>query len=102
MPDFRVSKAAQKDIREIGRYTQREWGTTQRRNYLAGMDRQFAHLARSPLLAAERSEFDPPVRIFPYEKHLIVYRAEDTGIFIIRVSHESMDITSKIAPHRMA
>ncbi len=61
-----------------------------------------AHLARSPLLAAERSEFDPPVRIFPYEKHLIVYRAEDTGIFIIRVSHESMDITSKIAPHRMA
>ena len=97
MAEYRVSKAAQKDIREIGLYTQREWGAAQRRTYLSGMERQFENIAQSPFLAAERKEFTPPVRILPYERHLIVYLIEDDGIFIVRILHASMDIPAHLS-----
>jgi len=94
---FRVSKAAQADIREIGRYTQRQWGKDQRRVYLDGMNARFRLLANTPLLAAERQTLDPPVRIHPYEKHLIVYVIEDGGILIVRVLHQSMDVPAQLS-----
>ncbi len=96
MPEVRVSEAAQADILEIGRYTEREWGVAQRRRYLDGMARQFALLAASPRLAAERPEFNPPVRIYAYEKHRIIYLADDNGVLIVRVLHESMDVARRL------
>ena len=85
MARFRVSRAAQADIREIGRNTQQQWGKDQRRIYLDGLNDRFQLLANTPLLAAERLTFDPPVRIHPYQRHLIVYVIEDGGILIVRV-----------------
>lgn len=97
MAGFRVSKAAQADIREIGRYTQEQWGRDQRRVYLDGLNDRFQHLANTPMLAAERQEFDPPVRIYPYQKHLIVYVIEDGGILIVRVLHQRMDVPAQLS-----
>ncbi len=96
MPGFRVSKEAQNDIRNIGRYTQKEWGAAQRRLYLSGLDQKFGQLAANPKFAAERPEFEPPVRIHHHEKHLIVYVLEDSGILIVRVLHGSMDVPARI------
>ncbi|MDP6567161.1 MAG: type II toxin-antitoxin system RelE/ParE family toxin [Alphaproteobacteria bacterium] len=96
MPGFRVSKKARADIVDIGLYTQRRWGREQRRKYLSGLETGFARLADNPNLAAERTEFDPPVRIHRHERHLIVYRAKGDGILIIRVLHESMDIAARL------
>ena len=97
MARFRVSNAAQADIREIGRYTQKQWGKDQRRVYLDGLNDRFLLLANTPLLAAERQTLDPPVRIHPYEKHLIVYVIEEGSILIIRVLHQSMDISTLLS-----
>lgn len=96
MPGYRVSRKAETDIREIGRYTEAEWGRAQRRLYLSGMETCFRHLAGNPRLAAARAEFSPPVRIQRYEKHLIVYAEEDDGILIVRVLHESMDVPTRL------
>lgn len=97
MARFRVSRAAQADIREIGRYTQRQWGKDQRRVYLNGLNESFHLLANTPLLASERQGFDPPVRIHPYGKHLIVYVIEVDGILIVRVLHQSMDVPAQLS-----
>ena len=97
MARFRVSRAAQADIREIGRYTQRQWGKDQRRVYLSGLNDTFCLLANKPLLAAERRGFSPPVRIHPYRKHLVVYVVEDGGILIVRVLHQSMDVPAQLS-----
>ncbi len=96
MTGFRVSLQAQDDIRNIGRYTQRIWGAEQRKFYLSGLDQKFHQLAENPNLAAERREFDPPVRIHLHQRHLIVYVAEEPNILIVRVLHESMDTPSHI------
>lgn len=38
-------------------------------------------------MQAERGDFQPPVRIQHYGKHLIVYVIYDGGILIVRVLH---------------
>ena len=50
-----------------------------------------------PEMAAERRDFRPPVRIQHYEKHLIIYVIEDSGILIVRVLHQSMDVPAQLS-----
>jgi len=97
MPHFRVSRKAQADIRDIGLYTERQWGRAQRRKYLSGMEAGFERLAQNPALASERPEFTPPVRIHRYEKHLIVYTADNNGVLIMRVLHGNMDVPTQLS-----
>lgn len=97
MPGFRVSKLAESDLRSIARYTQNEWGREQRRIYLDGLNDKFETLSQSPTIAAERQDFEPPVRIHTHEKHLIVYVIDDGGILIIRVLHQSMDVPAQLS-----
>lgn len=97
MPSFSVSKAANADIRSIARYTQDTWGSDQRRRYLEGLNDKFEMLAEMPEMAAERSDFSPPVRIHNYEKHLIIYMIAAGGILIVRVLHESRDVPSRLS-----
>lgn len=97
MGAFRVSNAAIADLEDIGRYTQEQWGRGQRVAYLEGLNDQFKALSLNPRLAAERQDFDPPVRIHPHEKHLIVYAIDDAGILIVRVLHQSMNVPARLS-----
>ena len=97
MAKVSVSRAALKDIRAIGRYTQRQWGADQRRVYLSGLDRKFALLADNPEISPERSEYDPPVRIHRHERHLIVYLPQADGILVVRVLFSGMDIDTRLS-----
>lgn len=91
MSKLRISAKAQDDIRSIAIYTQKTWGVEQRRKYLDGMNAAFERLADMPLMAPERQDIDPPVRIYRYLRHLLVYIVQDEGIFVIRVRHHSED-----------
>jgi len=93
---YRVSLLARKDIKSIGRYTQQTYGTEQRRSYLKGMEAKFELCAERPTLHPERSEFDPPVRIAPYQEHMIVYVGDESGVLIVRVLHKRMDIPAQL------
>lgn len=97
MANYRVSKAAQTDIRGIGHYTQREWGAVQRRKYLSSLEAQLENIAQNPYLAAERRELTPPVRILRHERHLIVYLIQDDEVLIVRVLHASMDVPAHLS-----
>lgn len=97
MSKFTVSKAANTDIRGIARYTQNTWGRDQRRRYLDGLNEKFEMLAAMPEMAAERRDFQPPVRIHHYEKHLIIYVINDSGILIVRVLHQSQDVPAQLS-----
>ncbi len=98
MSVFRVSKAAVADLEDIGRYTQKTWGAKQRRAYLDGLNEQFKALSQTPLIAAERRDFEPPVRIYHHESHLIVYAIDDVDIFILRVLRDRMDVPAQLSP----
>lgn len=54
-------------------------------------------LAATPEIAVERRDFQPPVRVHHYEKHLIIYVITNKGILIVRVLHQSQDVPAQLA-----
>ena len=60
--------------------------------YHNDLERVFELLADNPLMARERTEISPPVRIHPHKSHVIVYLVDDTGdVIVVRVRHGHED-----------
>lgn len=89
---FRITPRALKDIHNIGRYTARQWGRTQRDAYLRRLDRRFQQLADRPLTGRSRDEISAGCHSCVHEAHVIFYQICDEGIVIIGVPHQMMDI----------
>ncbi len=87
---YKQSQAKQ-DLIDVWLYTFNQWGEAQADKYLDGLENALKLLAEQPLMSRERTEFEPPVRIFSYEQHIIIYLIIDEGINVIRVLHKSMD-----------
>lgn len=93
MAKFIVSKRAFDDLLQIGRYTQKEWGKSQRNAYLKQLDKSFQALATTPLIGASCEEIRQGYRKYAVGKHLVFYRqAANATIEIVRVLHGSMDV----------
>ncbi len=89
---YLLSRKAEDDIISIYLYGLEKFGQRQADIYHDGLSRTFELLAQNPLAAAERTEIIPPVRIYPFGAHIVVYRLQDDGnIFVIRVRHERED-----------
>ena len=84
---IRLTSAAENDLSDIWRFTARTWSIEQADAYLRGLDAQFDALSRHPEMAREFSEIDPPVRLFPFRSHVIIYRVEEAVLVVLRVLH---------------
>ncbi len=93
MADFIVSKKAFDDLLQIGSYTEKGWGKSQRNAYLKQLDKSFHALATTPLIGTSCDEVREGYRKYGVGKHIVFYRrANTTTIEIVRVLHGSMDI----------
>ncbi len=96
MPTYKVSRKAQADLIEIGRYTTKEWRVAQRNTYLKDLDNCFSQIARNPELGVDCDFISRGYRKFPQGSHLVFYRQNDEGIVeIIRVLHKAVDVVVK-------
>jgi len=86
------SHAAENDLIGIYRYGFMNYGEERAERYLQGLKIKCQLLVDNPELCRERKELAPPVRIYHYEKHLILYTINKDGILIVRVLHERMDV----------
>ena len=84
---YRLSAHADAEVSAIFVEGVRKFGVGQAEGYLDGLRRAFELLARFPSLARERSEIDPPVRVYPYAAHIIIYELAGDDIVILRVRH---------------
>ncbi|MGH7084005.1 MAG: type II toxin-antitoxin system RelE/ParE family toxin [Acetobacteraceae bacterium] len=84
---YRITQRARADIIDIYLWGRQEFGQHQAESYHEGLAAAFELIAANPGIARERPEFDPPVRLHPYQSHLIVYILDEAGILIIRVLH---------------
>ncbi len=80
-----ISTEADCDLEDIWRYAYEEWGPEQADQYTDALQVTFEALCAMPLMARERREIDPPVRVHPSAKHLIVFVTNDTTLTVIRV-----------------
>jgi len=98
MPKFRVTPRAQEDLKNIGRYTEQQWGKRQRNIYLKAFDKRFGWLTENPQLGKHRPDVAEGYYSFPQGEHVIFYLNGDKGIDIIGIPHKEMDIITYFMP----
>jgi toxin ParE1/3/4 len=76
---------AENDLEAIWRYTAETWSPGQADRYIDMLIQTIATLVAMPLLARERAEFTPPVRIHPAAEHLIIYCIDSDRLSVIRI-----------------
>lgn len=89
---FHLTRAAKADLKEIGRHTQREWGTAQRNLYLAMLDSRFQTLADDPRKGRDCGDIREGYRKHGAGSHVIFYRQiAAEAIEVVRILHNRMD-----------
>jgi len=82
---YAIAPEALRDIEGIWAYGAETWSPDQADRYLDELVQAFDRVARSPTLFRECLEFTPPVRIYPYRSHLIVYLGPEGQVTILRI-----------------
>ncbi len=97
MPSFRLTKKAIEDIKNIGRYTQKNWGRDQRNLYLSRLDDSFHLIAKEPQIGIVCDYIKPGYQKYHVGRHLIFYRQSSPYVEIIRILYDRMDVESHLS-----
>jgi toxin ParE1/3/4 len=88
---YRTTIQADADVAELFAQGIRRFGIDRSERYVADLLRCFDRLAEHPLMARERRELSPPVRVHPHASHVIAYLAHEDTILIVRVLDARQD-----------
>ena len=98
MPGYRVTPRALEDLKNIGRYTEQQWGKRQRNTYLRALEKRFSWLAENPRLGEHRTDVAEGYYSFPQGEHVVFRMIGEENINIIGISHKEMDIITYFRP----
>lgn len=96
MRELLLYPQAEADLEDIWRYTQSTWGVTQANRYIDEFGDSFSLLVDNPSICRERTEYTPALCFYHHARHLIVYRYTDTRLEVIRILHQSMEVTEQL------
>ena len=91
MPRLRISPAATRDIDELYIFGALRYGLPQADRYRERLLQAFELIAANPMMARERTEIRPPIRLLPVEAHHVFYDIVDETVVIQRVLYHSAD-----------
>jgi len=89
---YRIRPEAEKDLKDIARYTRRTWGLEQTRKYLRALHERMQALAANPNLGVTRHDVAEGYRSARIGHHHVFYRQDGDIIIVVRMLHESMDV----------
>jgi toxin ParE1/3/4 len=87
--DFSIQ--AEEDLIEIYSFGVANFGVEQAERYQSGLQKVFEAILNFPMIARERAEFTPAVRVHFHESHVIVYTATSENVFVVRVVGNRQD-----------
>jgi len=93
-----LTTAALEDLRSIRAYTLESWGEAQEQRYLDRLWARFESLRSAPDRYRLRQDLFPGCRIAAEGKHVILFRANDDRLEIVRVLHVAMDFKRRLPP----
>ena len=96
MNELRKHPRAERDLREIWRYTNATWSARQADTYLRKLDRAMRRAARTPGHGQAVPELGPGLHKLAVERHRIFYRVGSDVVVIIRVLHDQMDFVRHV------
>lgn len=79
--------AARTDLAAIWDWTAANWGAAQAEAYVTGMRAAFTLLQSVPEMSRERAEISPPVRVYTYRSHVVIYRLSEDALVVHRIVH---------------
>lgn len=92
MRRYRLSRKAEDDVVDIFVFGREQFGVHQAERYHDLLEKTFRFLAENPEAARERTEITPPVRIHPFQAHIVIYTIDADGdVFVLRVRHGRED-----------
>jgi len=97
---YRLSELAESDLADILDFTTDMWGERQADRYLDRMVRCFERIAKMPSLGRSCDDVMVGIRRIEVERHVVFYRPHDKGVFIARILHDRMLVTSQVLEER--
>lgn len=93
MPKLTIAPLAVNDLKNIGRYTEKNWGKKQRNAYLENFATLFEKIRMGKVAGRNRDTVQQGLLCYPCQKHLVFYKKDvGNGVDILRILHQSMDI----------
>jgi plasmid stabilization system protein ParE len=97
-PAYVLTHDAEADVREIARYTRKEWGDAQVRRYATKLERGMVRLATGQGHFKDMSAIYPALRMAHCEHHyLFCLPREQAPALVVAVLHERMDLMTRLA-----
>lgn len=98
MKAYVLTDAAEADLRDIIRYTRKQWGDAQVRSYVARLEQGIKRLAKGEGAFKELSVIQPGLRMAQCEHHYVFcLPREGAPALIVALLHERMDLMSRVA-----
>lgn len=91
--DVDLSPEARRDVRDIARYTAREWGEVQAERYVEQLGKAFARIGQYPEIGLRREDIGRRLRSLAVQHHVVYYDVLPDGVLVLRVLHQRMDAT---------
>ncbi|MBW8910698.1 MAG: type II toxin-antitoxin system RelE/ParE family toxin [Sphingomonas sp.] len=93
-----LSAAAEADLRDIIRYTRRQWGDTQTRAYIAKLQCGIESVSAGQGVFRDMTALYPGLRMVHCEHHFIfcLPRAKAPAL-VVAMFHERMDLMTRVA-----
>ena len=92
MAEIRFSPAARADLKDIGRFSRREFGKMVADKYLLGLDQVFDRVALHPHFGEAQPKLGKGVRRLSHRQHRIFYEVEGDVVLILRIFHHARDV----------
>jgi toxin ParE1/3/4 len=86
---LKLSDKAKADLDNIFLHGLMTYGDAAAERYLDELSSQFEIIAESPGIVRERTEIRPPVRLYPFRAHHVLYMTLGDEVVILQVLHRS-------------
>ncbi|WP_411725368.1 type II toxin-antitoxin system RelE/ParE family toxin [Methyloglobulus sp.] len=97
MRSYALTQSAEDDLKDIARYTLKQWGKKQSLRYANLLETCFQEIADRTALSRTFSATYPQIRVAHCEHHYIFFvHTEEKRPCIIAVLHERMDMISRL------
>lgn len=97
MLPYDLTPSAEEDLKDIARYTLKEWGKKQSLQYASHLEKRFLEIVDRTSFSRAFSELFPQIQVTRCEHHYIFYiYPEGKRPCIIAVLHERMDSVARI------
>lgn len=98
MRAYVLTEGAEADLRDIIRYTRKQWGATQVRRYMGKLEQSIISLAAGKGPFTVVNELYPALRMARFEHHYVFcLPREDGPALVVAIFHERMDLMTRLA-----